>query len=84
MSAQLAGLILLAAIIVAAAAGFGLAMFNKGANRAALAAAREATKRVEADKAAMAATIGKVEDATLAISDRDSALRSLRARHPKP
>lgn len=84
MTAQLVGLILLATIIGGLLLAFGLAMFNKGADKSALAAAEDATKRAEAGKAAMAETIGRVEDATLSITDRDSALRSLRARHPKP
>lgn len=41
MSGELVGLILLVAIILIAATGFGLAMFNKGADKSALAAAEK-------------------------------------------
>lgn len=53
-----------------------------GADRSALGAAEAQTKAVEAAKANMEATIGRVEDATLGIHDRATAIASLSARHP--
>lgn len=73
--------------IAATVAGiFGLAWLARksGADSSALAAAEGETRRIEAEQAAFANTIEVIEDATLAIHDRATALDSLRARHPKP
>ena len=56
---------------------------RSGADSAALANADAATKRAEAINTATVETVERVEDATLAITDRAAALDFLRARHPK-
>ena len=76
------------AIVVVTVVAFIAWLFRdgraSGADQSALASAERDAKAARAETKNVLETMQGVEDATLGITDRDTALASLRASHPAP